>query len=99
VVGVVDSACLEAALATAFDATPAERRAVVRNATDLAQTDRLTTDRGAPLTVDDLVAELADAPDGSSLAARWNWWLGALDVAYGGYAEFAVRRIPDDADG
>lgn len=27
-------------------------------------------------------------------ATRWNWWLGALEAAYGGYREFQVRRIP-----
>jgi hypothetical protein len=27
------------------------------------------------------------------LASRWNWWLGALEVAYGGYAEFQVRAV------
>jgi hypothetical protein len=86
---------LDAALAEAFDAAPGERRAVVRHATDLADAGRLATDRGAPLTVDTLVAELADAPEGSSLPGRWNWWIGALDVAYGGYAEFAVRRYAD----
>ena len=38
--------------------------------------------------------DLADAPDESGVADRWNWWLGALDAAYGGYREFEVRAVP-----
>jgi hypothetical protein len=94
VVGViVDAERLDAALADAFDADAGERRAVVRSARDLVDAGPLAADRGAPLDVETVVTELADAPDGSSLAARWNWWLGALELAYGsGYDEFQVRR-------
>jgi hypothetical protein len=27
------------------------------------------------------------------MAGRWNWWLGSLEVAYGGYEQFQVRRF------
>ncbi|MFB6101510.1 MAG: hypothetical protein ABEJ73_02980 [Haloplanus sp.] len=77
----------------AFDADAGERRAVVRAARDLADSGRLAADRGTPLTADVVVSELADAPAGSSLAERWNWWIGALAVAYSDdYTQFQVRR-------
>ncbi|WP_248898015.1 hypothetical protein [Haloplanus halobius] len=89
----MDEARLEAELERTFAASEGERRAVVRAARDLADSGRLTADRGEPPAVDALVAELRDAPEGSSLAERWNWWLGALEIAYdGGYTEFQVRR-------
>jgi hypothetical protein len=78
-----------------FGGTPAERRVVARQASDLAAAGRVERDRGHPLTVADLVRNLADAPDGGP-AERWNWWLGALETAHGGYAAFRVRRIPRD---
>jgi hypothetical protein len=43
-----------------------------------------------------VIKHLGDAPDDSSLVDRWNWWLGALDVAYGGYDEFTVRFVEGD---
>ncbi|MFB6280569.1 MAG: hypothetical protein ABEH40_00930 [Haloferacaceae archaeon] len=89
----LDPAALADALAR-FGGTPAERRVVARQARDLAADGRVERDRGRPLTAADVVANLADAPDGGP-AARWNWWLGALEVAHGGYREFAVRRIPE----
>jgi len=93
----VDTERLDAALADAFDAGAGERRAVVRAARDLADSGRLTADRGTAPDAGTVVAELADAPDGTSLAERWNWWLGALDIAYGGgYAEFRVRRYEEN---
>jgi len=78
-----------------FGGVPAERRVVARQARALAATGRVERDRGRPLTAGGLLAELSDAPDGSP-AERWNWWLGALEVAHGGYAEFQVRRFPAD---
>jgi hypothetical protein len=83
---------LAAALADAFDGTPGERRVVARQARDLADEGRHARDRGRPLTVAEVVANLADAPPDSSVPERWNWWLGALEVAYGGYEPFQVRR-------
>ena len=87
----MDSEKLAAALADAFDGSEAERRVVVRQARDLADDGKVERDRGRPLTVEKVLDHLADAPDGT-VAARWNWWLGALDVAYGGYEPFQVRR-------
>lgn len=84
---------LDAALAATFDATDAERRVVVRQARDLADSEKPARDRGTPLTVAEVVANLSDAPAGDSLPSRWNWWLGALEVAYGGYAEFQVQAV------
>jgi hypothetical protein len=82
---------LDRALAETFEGGEGERRAVVRQAMDLADSGRATEDRGSDLTVEEVVRNLQDAPD-ESVASRWNWWLGALEVAYGGYAEFQVRR-------
>jgi hypothetical protein len=75
-----------------FGGDPAERRAVARHARDLADSGRYGDDAGIELTADHVVAQLADAPDGSP-ADRWNWWLGALEFAYGGYGEFRIRRF------
>lgn len=88
----LDPAELAAALER-FGGTPAERRVVARQARDLADSGRPERDRGRSLTAEDVVANLADAPDGGP-AERWNWWLGALEMAYGGYASFQVRRVP-----
>jgi len=90
----LDPASLAAALER-FGGTPGERRVVARQARDLADAGRVERDRGQPLTVDEVVTNLADAPDGGP-AERWNWWLGALEVAHGGYADFRVRRVARD---
>lgn len=74
-----------------FGGSEGERRAVARHARDLADTGLFERDDGNLLTVDRIVSELADAPGGGP-ADRWNWWLGSLEVAYGGYAEFQVRQ-------
>jgi hypothetical protein len=87
----MDETRLDAALADRYDADEGERRAVVRAARDLADAGRLAADRGAALTAETVVDELGDAPEGS-LAERWNWWMGALELAYGGYGEFRIRR-------
>jgi hypothetical protein len=90
----VNESELDRALAEAFEGSEAERRVVVRQVLDLADTGKMKRDRGTELTVEEVVRNMADAPDGS-VANRWNWWLGALEVAYGGYAEFQVRRYPE----
>lgn len=77
-----------------FGGTDAERRVVARQARDLADSGQAEADRGAPLTVGEIMRNLRDAPDGAP-ATRWNWWLGALEAAYGSYREFQVRRIPE----
>jgi hypothetical protein len=78
-----------------FDGTDAERRVVARQARDLADSGALERDRGHAPTVETVVADLADAPSGGP-AERWNWWIGSLEVAYGGYESFAVRRYETD---
>jgi hypothetical protein len=93
----VDARELEAAFERAFDAESAERRVVARQARDLATSGKPEADRGAPLTVEAVIENLSDAPDAWSLANRWNWWLGALEVAHGGYRQFQVTAIVDDA--
>jgi hypothetical protein len=90
----VDPEALAEALSR-FGGTPAERRVVARQARDLADAGLVERDRGHALTVETVVSELAEAPDGGP-AARWNWWVGALDVAYGDYAAFGVRRYGTD---
>ena len=87
-----DEDALHEALDAAFDGSAAERRVVARQARDLADSGQHLSDRGHPLAVDDVIENLSDAPEGSSLVDRWNWWMGALDVAYGGYEPFQVRR-------
>jgi hypothetical protein len=93
----IDTGALVDALAT-FGGSDAERRTVARQAADLAASGKHTRDRSHPLTADVVVHELADAREGSP-AERWNWWMSALEVAYGGYEPFQVRRYPggDDA--
>ena len=83
---------LEAELAETFDAEDDVVTAVARQARDLADAGRFDADFDAELTVETVVENLGDAPDGYSLAERWNWWLGALDVSHGGYTEFGVRQ-------
>ena len=89
-----DAEELVEALRAEFDGDDAEYRVVARQARDLADAGIVAEDRGEPLTVAEVVRNLADAPEGSSVADRWNWWLGALDAAYGGYREFEVRAVP-----
>lgn len=87
---------LEAELSTAFGGDPAVRRTVARQARDLADSGRVRADFGYELTATDVVGHLADAPEGASLAERWNWWLGSLDVAGPGYRQFRVRTDADE---
>ena len=86
---------LEAALAREFDAGPAARRVVARQAMDLADSGQLEGDLGVALEVETVVANLADAPAEYGLRERWNWWLGALSLSHGGYDRFAVRATRD----
>ncbi|GAB3413340.1 hypothetical protein GCM10027435_07140 [Haloparvum alkalitolerans] len=92
----MDAKRLEAALAEEFGGTDAEQRVVARQARDLADSGKPKRDRGHALTVPDVLRHLSDAPDDASLPERWNWWMGALDTAYGGYAPFTVRVVEDD---
>jgi len=92
----IDRDRLEAELA-AYDGSGAVLRAISRRARDIADAGVHERDRGHPLTVAAVRRNLADAPDGSDAAERWNWWMRALDVAYGGYERFTVRH--PDGDG
>lgn len=76
--------------------TAAERRVVARQARDLAASGKPEADRGHELTVEGVIDHLGDAPDDCSLAERWNWWMGALEVAYGGYRQFQVQTVAED---
>lgn len=82
-------------LRQAFGGTVAERRAVARSVDDLAADGRLQTDLGIEVTPTVVIENLGDAPDGTP-AERWNWWLGALEAAYGGYYEFRVTAWEQD---
>lgn len=82
-----------AELERAFGGHERERGVVARQARDLADSGKPEEDRGEPLTVAEVVRQMDDAPDGSSVVDRWNWWLGSLEVAYGGYREFQVTRF------
>jgi hypothetical protein len=63
-----------------------------RHARDLADSGRYAEDADVELTAEHVVVQLADAPDGGPVE-RWNWWIGSLDLAFGGYAEFRIRRF------
>ncbi|WP_129112619.1 hypothetical protein [Halegenticoccus tardaugens] len=89
----MDERALDRALESAFGGTAAERRVVVRQARDLADAEKTETDRDAALTVEEVIRQLGDAPADCTLPERWNWWLGALEAAYGGYREFQVRAV------
>ena len=82
---------LENRLREEFGGSSGEARVVVRQAVDLADSGRYEAHVGAPLTDDVVVAELSDAPDGTP-ADRWNWWIGALEIAHGEYERFGIRQ-------
>lgn len=84
------------ALQEHFDADPELARVVARSAGDLADAGRYREDVGVALTPDRVVEELAEAPDDSNLIERWNWWIGALSLAYGGYDQFLVQPLADE---
>lgn len=82
---------LESEFDALYDVDEETRRVVARMAQDLADSERIVEDFGFQLTVDDVLANLDDADDGQSLAERWNWWIGSLDLSHGGYDRFHVR--------
>ncbi|WP_136689866.1 hypothetical protein [Halorhabdus amylolytica] len=87
----MDRSRLETRLVERFDADPAVAHVVARAAGDLVDSGSYPTDVDASLTVEVVIANLADAPDGTDLAGRWNWWMGALELSHGGYDRFCVR--------
>lgn len=94
----MDATRLNDTLKATFDSSAADRRVVVRQASDLAAIGKAEADRGVGLAVDDIVTHLQDAPADADLVDRWNWWLGALDLAYGGYQQFTVQARADDPE-
>lgn len=87
----IDPEPLADRLRGAFGGTDGQSRTVARQAADLDDAGRYAADIGHELTNDVVLEELADAPDGEP-ADRWNWWMGSLELAYGGYERFGVRR-------
>ena len=87
----LDPGRLELALRREFGGTRGQARVVVRQAVDLADSGQYETDVGPTLTNDVVIEELSDAPGGTP-ADRWNWWIGSLEVAFGGYEQFGIRR-------
>lgn len=85
---------LEHELSETFDDAGAAA-VVARQAGDMTDGGQFGMDFGGELTIETVVENLQDAPDGYSLAERWNWWLGALDLSHGGYARFSVRPDVD----
>lgn len=85
---------LERTLRETFDDVGAAA-VVARQAGDLADGGQFDADFGGELTIGTVVDNLEDAPEGYSLAERWNWWLGALDLSHGGYTRFSVRPDVD----
>ncbi|WP_255170866.1 hypothetical protein [Natrononativus amylolyticus] len=87
----IDPEPLEARLREAFGGTDGQARVVARQAADLDDSGRYAADVGSELTNAVVLEELTDAPDGEP-ADRWNWWIGSLEIAYGGYERFGVQR-------
>nr|WP_254808062.1 hypothetical protein [Natronosalvus amylolyticus] len=86
---------LEVRLRREFGGTMGQSRVVVRQAVDLDDSGLYEADVGHELTNDVVIEELSDAPHGTP-PDRWNWWIGSLEVAYGGYGQFGIRRYRDD---
>jgi hypothetical protein len=74
-----------------FDGSERARRAVSRQAQDLADSGRIEADLGYELTADAVVSNLEDAPEDHSLVERWNWWIGSLELSHGEYRRFRGR--------
>ena len=81
---------LEHRLRQSFEGKDGEFRAVVRMAGDLSDSGSYREDTGSALSPGAVAEHLGDAPDGS-VADRWNWWMGSLEHAFGGYVQFQVR--------
>ena len=87
-----------AALEREFGGEESARRVITRQARDLADSGKMEADRGHELSVDDVIENMADAPDDYDPIERWNWWLGSLETAYGGYDRFTIRFVQDGPD-
>jgi hypothetical protein len=82
----------ERRLATEFGGDAGTRRVVARQARDLADSGQFETDVDCELTASVVVENLQDAPEDLALPEKWNWWMGALELAYGGYDRFRIVR-------
>jgi hypothetical protein len=82
----------ERRLATEFGSDAGTRRVVARQARDLADSGQFEADVGRELTAPVVVENLEDAPEDLALPEKWNWWMGALELAYGGYDRFRIVR-------
>src|SRR6056297_3624853 len=82
----------ESRLEEAFEGNAGTRRVVARQARDLADSGQFETDMDRELTAAVVVENLSDAPESLALPEKWNWWMGALELAYGGYDRFRVLR-------
>jgi hypothetical protein len=91
----VDRDRLEDALRDEFGGDEATLRAISRQARDLADSGLVAEDFDFEVTVETVIDNMQDAPEGYSLIERWNWWVGSLNLAMGGYRRFRVR--PDVA--
>jgi len=87
----IDPGRLEVRLRDEFGGTMGQSRVVVRQAVDLADAGKYESDVGTALTNEIVLEELADAPEGTP-PERWNWWIGSLEFAYGGYGRFDIRQ-------
>ncbi|QCW03168.1 hypothetical protein [Natrinema pallidum] len=87
----IDPGRLEGRLREEFGGTTDQSRVVVRQAVDLADSGAYESDVGTALTNEIVLEELADAPEGTP-PERWNWWIGSLELAYGGYNRFDIQR-------
>ena len=74
-----------------FCGTESARRAVSRQARDMADSGRIEEELGYELTVETVVSNLQDAPAEYGLVERWNWWIGSLELSHGNYQRFRVR--------
>ena len=75
-----------------FDGNAGTRRVVARQARDLADSGQFEAHMDRELTAAVVVENLRDAPESLALPEKWNWWMGALELAYGGYDRFRVLR-------
>jgi hypothetical protein len=87
----VDRERLVERLEAEFCGSEAARRAVSRQARDMADSGRIEEELGYELTVETVVSNLADAPAEYGLIERWNWWVGSLELSHGNYQRFRVR--------
>ncbi|SIR81560.1 hypothetical protein SAMN05421858_3908 [Haladaptatus litoreus] len=88
----MDATELDRRLREEFDPPEGARRVVVRQARDLVDSGEYRTDAGVELTAEGIISNLRDAPEEQSLPEKWNWWMGSLGIAYGGYTEFLIVR-------